>query len=90
MTLPTLIAQLKIDGWIINGATEDSFRASREYQLSLNVCKDNTWELGRFTDSDMETDQGAVGRYQTIDEGEHLHEIMEAIRCAELVVERTL
>lgn len=91
MTMPRLVALLGVDGW--KDATEPwtsgNCYLSKDNQLHLCITSDG-WELQRFTDSDVETEYGtrAVGRYQTIDEGEHFHEIMEAIRCAETRTER--
>lgn len=91
MMMPRLVALLAVDGW--KDATEPwtsgNCYLSKDKQLHLCITSDG-WQLERFTDSDVDTEWGPVaqGRYKTIDEGEHLHEIMEAIRCAETGTER--
>lgn len=80
MTLPTLLAQLC--GW--TDATElwmgDNAYLSPNEDLMLQVAKDGSWELLQFTDSDVAG--VATGRYDTVDEGDSLREVPEAIRCA--------
>lgn len=44
------------------------------------------WTLSRFTDSDI--DGVATGRYRTIDEGESLADVLEAVRCAAMGIPR--
>lgn len=91
MTMPELTALLSASGW--KDETEPHIRGnlyiSKDSELRLEVNSEG-WELGRFTDADVETEWGpqAVGRYQTVDMGEHLQEIPEAIRCAEKRIER--
>jgi hypothetical protein len=50
-------------------------RPDGDYSVSVDDCG---WTLGRFTDSDI--DGVAVGRYQTIEDGETVLELMEALR----------
>jgi hypothetical protein len=90
MTFPTLIAQLAIYGWKPAEAPYDNAFISKDSDLCLDVFDGGDWCLRRFTDSDIETEYGtrAVGRYETIDEGEHLHEVMDAIWCGETRTER--
>lgn len=93
MTMPRLVALLGVDGWKETkdwaGINQMAW-LSKDSGLYLEIEPHIGWELGKFTDSDVDTEWGPVaqGRYRTIDEGEHLHEIMEAIRCAELGTER--
>lgn len=82
MTLPTLLARLERDGWTKCQPPHSLHTMqSSDGNLMIDVDFDGSWELSAFTDSDVAG--VATGRYQTVDEGDSLREIPEAIRCAE-------
>lgn len=83
MTLPTLLARLTKDGWKLN---DRASMISPNGELCLDVSPEGSWQLSALTDSDIAG--VAVGRYETVDEGDTLREVPEAIRCAELGIAR--
>lgn len=87
MTLPTLLARLAKDAWTRAWHPDYGTTAmqSADQQLFLEI-NGQEWYLSEFTDSDVAG--VAVGRYETVDEGDSLREVPEAIRCAELGIAR--
>lgn len=88
-TRPEIVRALESKGWMVasvsgTGTMMDSPKNSRD-GFRLYVAA-SSWDLMGFTDSDI--DGVAVGRYRTIDEGEDLSEVLEAVKCAEMGVPR--
>lgn len=88
MTRPEIVAALEAKGW--KDATEPwtpgNAYISADNEIRLDIESDGYWIVGRFTDSDV--NGVAVGRYRSIDEGEDLSEVLEAVKCAEMGIPR--
>ena len=74
---------LKDRGWRrqVNLGGESEFTGYVD-MLQVQLSRRGWWALGKFTDSDIETEWGlmAVGRYETLEEGENLDELKRALQ----------
>lgn len=88
--LPEIVRALESKGWKMGESWDSSLAMESHGELRLDIGADDSWTIGRFTDSDIDGEGGpvAVGRYQTIDEGNDLSEVLEAVKCAEMGIPR--
>lgn len=86
MTRPEIVRALESKGWKVAESWDSTLAMQSPGEFRLDIGADHSWTIGRFTDSDV--DGVAVGRYRTIDEGEDLSEVLEAVKCAEMGIDR--